>query len=107
LHCGPDESEPLRAIKDVLDRAVSKPATLPPFAARARRDHALHVSPDLTVIKVVWAPGMRLWPHDHRMWAAIGIYTGGEDNEFFRRNATSLVGIRRPQPRAGRRLPAR
>ena len=30
-------------------------------------------------------------PHDHRMWAAIGLYTGGEDNTFFRRDGQSLV----------------
>ena len=28
---------------------------------------------------------MRLYPHDHRMWAAIGIYQGREDNAFYRR----------------------
>jgi predicted metal-dependent enzyme (double-stranded beta helix superfamily) len=28
---------------------------------------------------------MRLVPHDHRMWALIGIYAGAEDNEFYRR----------------------
>ena len=85
------ETEPLRAIKEVLSRAVSKgddvAAALPPERAGLTR---LHVSAELTVLKVVWAPGMRLWPHDHRMWAAIGIYTGGEENEFFRRNGTSL-----------------
>jgi len=37
------------------------------------------------VLKVVWAPGMSIWPHDHQMWAAIGIYAGQEDNTFFRR----------------------
>lgn len=26
---------------------------------------------ELTIIKVVWAPGMSFGPHDHRMWAAI------------------------------------
>jgi predicted metal-dependent enzyme (double-stranded beta helix superfamily) len=86
------DNEPLRAIKEVLDRAVSKcdelAAALPPERAGLTR---LHVSPELTVLKLVWGPGMRLWPHDHRMWAAIGIYSGGEENEFFRRNGTSLV----------------
>jgi predicted metal-dependent enzyme (double-stranded beta helix superfamily) len=86
------EREPLRAIKDVLARAVSNcddvAAALPPERAGLTR---LHVSPELTVLQLVWAPGMRLWPHDHRMWAAIGIYTGGEENEFFRRKGTSLV----------------
>jgi predicted metal-dependent enzyme (double-stranded beta helix superfamily) len=28
---------------------------------------------------------MQLMPHDHRMWAVIGIYTGAEDNQFYRR----------------------
>ncbi len=51
----------------------------------------LHVSPELTVLKVVWAPGMTLKPHDHRMWASIGIYSGGEDNTFYRRTGTGLT----------------
>lgn len=29
---------------------------------------------------------MRLYPHDHRMWAVIGIYAGQEDNRFYRRS---------------------
>ena len=43
------------------------------------------------MIKVVWAPGMSLGPHDHRMWAAISIYSGGEDNTFYRRAGTGLT----------------
>jgi predicted metal-dependent enzyme (double-stranded beta helix superfamily) len=45
----------------------------------------LHHTPELTVLHVVWAPGMSLYPHDHRMWAIIGIYAGAEDNAFYRR----------------------
>jgi predicted metal-dependent enzyme (double-stranded beta helix superfamily) len=86
------EHEPRLAIKEVLAKAVSRPdevaAALPPERAEIVR---LHVSPELTVIKVVWAPGMRLGPHDHRMWASIGIYTGGEDNAFYRRAGTGLT----------------
>jgi predicted metal-dependent enzyme (double-stranded beta helix superfamily) len=33
----------------------------------------LHRSDDLTILQIVWAPGMRLFPHDHDMWACIGI----------------------------------
>ena len=54
----------------------------------------VHHTPELTVLNVVWAPGMELYPHDHRMWAAIGIYAGIEDNAFFRRpspDARTLV----------------
>lgn len=86
------ETEPRRAIKEVLARAVSEPEAvaraLPPERAGIER---LHVSPELTVIKVVWAPGMRLFPHDHRMWAAIGIYGGQEDNTFYRRAPEGVV----------------
>ena len=46
---------------------------------------ALFRSPDLTVLNLVWAPMMTLLPHDHRMWAVIGIYSGREDNIFWRR----------------------
>jgi predicted metal-dependent enzyme (double-stranded beta helix superfamily) len=97
-----NETEPLRAIKEVLARAVSTPdevaAALPPDRAEVT---GLHVSPELTILKFVWAPGMTLGPHDHRMWAAIGIYTGGEDNTFFRRSAGSIVesGGRALRPR--------
>ena len=53
-----------------------------PTLAEVRR---LHVSDTLTVINVVWAPRMTLMPHNHNMWAVIGIYTGREDNIFWRR----------------------
>ena len=36
---------------------------------------------------------MALYPHDHRLWAVIGLYGGQEDNTFFTRNKneTGLV----------------
>jgi predicted metal-dependent enzyme (double-stranded beta helix superfamily) len=86
------ESEPQRALREVLARAVAPGSgiadALPPERAGIE---ALHVSPELTVINVVWAPGMTLYPHDHRMWAAIGIYSGGEDNTFYRRANDTIV----------------
>jgi predicted metal-dependent enzyme (double-stranded beta helix superfamily) len=86
------EPEPLLAIKATLERALTHPGevadALPPDRAELVR---LYASPDLTVLKVVWAPGMSIWPHDHRMWASIGIYTGGEENAFFRRTADGLT----------------
>jgi predicted metal-dependent enzyme (double-stranded beta helix superfamily) len=86
------ETESRAAIRDVLLRALSDPEALadalPPTRAEIVR---LYVSPELTVLKVVWAPGMTLGPHDHRMWATIGVYSGGEDNKFYRRAGTSLT----------------
>jgi predicted metal-dependent enzyme (double-stranded beta helix superfamily) len=86
------DDEPRLAVKELLKAVMSCPsevaAALPPQRAELVR---LHVSPDLTILNVVWAPGMTLGPHDHRMWAAIGIYSGGEDNAFYRRAGTGLV----------------
>ncbi len=86
------EAQPRLAVKEVLDRAVSAPGevadALPPDKAELAR---LYVSDELTILKVVWAPGMSIRPHDHRTWASIGIYSGGEDNAFFRREGTGLA----------------
>jgi hypothetical protein len=40
----------------------------------------LHNADDLTVLQVAWTPGISLNPHEHRMWAALGMYGGREDN---------------------------
>jgi predicted metal-dependent enzyme (double-stranded beta helix superfamily) len=86
------EPEPRGAVKALLERAVADPS-LPEVLVPARAELVpLHVADDLTVLKVVWAPGMSVAPHDHLMWAAIGVYTGAEDNAFFRRDGASLVG---------------
>ena len=45
----------------------------------------LYKAADLTVINFVWAPCMTLLPHNHNMYAVIGIYNGREDNLFWRR----------------------
>jgi predicted metal-dependent enzyme (double-stranded beta helix superfamily) len=79
------ENEPQRAVKELLTRTVADPArladALPPERAQLT---LLHRSDELTIAKVVWGPGQRILPHDHLVWATIGLYTGGEDNAFYR-----------------------
>lgn len=75
------------AISKLLAEAVSEPDQIyqevgQPSSAKIQR---LHVSSDLTIINVVWAPKMTLLPHNHNMWAVIGVYAGREDNIFWRR----------------------
>jgi predicted metal-dependent enzyme (double-stranded beta helix superfamily) len=80
------EHEPRLAIKEVLARAVSNPRDLEAALPATRAELVpVHVSDELTVLKVVWAPGMSFRPHNHLMWAAIGLYGGQEDNTFYRR----------------------
>jgi len=80
------ETEPRQAIREVLVRVMSEPSKVgDAFQPTEGGLTLLHHAEDLTILHVVWAPGMKIYPHDHRMWAAIGIYSGQEDNEFFRR----------------------
>jgi predicted metal-dependent enzyme (double-stranded beta helix superfamily) len=76
-----------REVCEVVARAVSDPAAVLRGLgepSRAGVDKIYH-APDLTILNVVWAPGMTVMPHNHNMWAVIGIYTGREDNLFWRR----------------------
>jgi len=80
------EPDAVLATREVLARAVADSAGVGDvLQPRAGGLTALHNTDELTVLNVVWAPGMLLLPHDHRMWAAIAVYTGTEDNVFFRR----------------------
>lgn len=76
-----------RAVREIVARAVAEPAAVlrelgEPERAGIRK---LYRSDELTILDVVWAPRMTIMPHDHRMWAVIGVYTGREDNIFWRR----------------------
>jgi len=74
------------AVRAVLERAVSEPGALLAGIGEPREAgiHTLYHAPDLTILNVVWAPLMVLLPHNHKMWATIGIYTGREDNILWR-----------------------
>jgi|SRR5215211_1254511 len=87
------EAPPPLAVKDVMTRGVSRPNDVAGVLKPATGGLGLLLHrPDLTVIDARWAPGMRLMPHDHRMWAVIAVYQGSEDNTFYRRgNRGSLV----------------
>jgi predicted metal-dependent enzyme (double-stranded beta helix superfamily) len=74
-------------VREVVARAVSNPAAVVKGLGEPKRAQlqTLYHAPDLTVLNVIWAPTMTIMPHDHRMWAVIGLYTGREDNIFWRR----------------------
>ena len=76
-----------RAVREVLARALDHPGqVVESLGAPARAGiQKLYHSAELTILNVVWAPRMTIFPHNHRMWAVIGIYTGREDNIFWRR----------------------
>ena len=86
------DSNPQAAVREVLARAVrNHRAVLSELGEPAEAGlDVLHRSPQLTIFAAKWTPHMNLLPHDHAMWALIGIYTGREDNIFWRRGADGL-----------------
>ena len=76
-----------KAVREVVARAVSDPAAVLKMLGEPRRGEVqkIYHSPILTILNVVWAPYMTIYPHNHRMWAVIGVYTGREDNIFWRK----------------------
>jgi len=82
-----EERAPVEAIREILTRAVDDPSGVQKAVSESGRAgvQALHRSSDLTILNVVWGPGMTVMPHNHNMWAVIGIYSGREDNIFWRR----------------------
>ena len=81
------ESDSSKAMREVVARAVRDPAALIARIGEPQRAgiEVLHRSREVTILNLIWGPNMMVMPHDHRMWAVIGIYTGREDNIFWRR----------------------
>jgi predicted metal-dependent enzyme (double-stranded beta helix superfamily) len=76
-----------KLVREVVARAVSEPAGVLKGIGDPKRAEIqkLYHAPDLTILNVIWGPMMTVMPHNHQMWAVIGIYSGREDNVFWRR----------------------
>ena len=86
------ETDAREAVNELLKHAVSMPRDImqtlgEPGLAGIEK---IYQADDLTIINVAWGPGMALHPHNHEMWAVIGIYTGRENNTFYRRSDGGL-----------------
>lgn len=86
------ETEPQAAVLEVLRRMLQTPKTV--LAALGEPTeagiHVLHRSKTLTIFNATWTPQMNLMPHNHLMWANIGIYTGREDNIMWSRRSETI-----------------
>jgi len=89
------ETDPQGAIKEVLARAMSTPRAMLTALGEPREAgiNVLHRSETLTMFNATWTPRMNLMPHNHLMWALIGIYTGREDNILWRKTPENIEGF--------------
>jgi predicted metal-dependent enzyme (double-stranded beta helix superfamily) len=75
------------AVRELLTAAISDSAGIISALGKPRRagDQVLHRSPRLTILHIVWPPSFTQTPHNHLLWAEIGVYVGREDNIYWRR----------------------
>ena len=85
------EHDPRMAIRAVLEGALAGGQLADALEGYAAGLNVLYNAPDLTILNVVWPPLFNLFPHDHRMWAAIGVYGGREENTFYRRQGSAII----------------
>ena len=83
-----------RNVREVVARAVSEPDQVIKALGEPRAGgiQPIHQSPELTIINVLWPANMVIMPHDHTMWAVIGVYGGREDNMLWRRRPDAADG---------------
>jgi len=81
------------AIRALVESAVGSPRDVLQALGEPHRSgvEVLYHGTDLTILNLSWGPLMQVRPHDHRMWAVIGIYGGREQNRFFRRSENGLA----------------
>jgi predicted metal-dependent enzyme (double-stranded beta helix superfamily) len=87
------EKNPARRGAGIVAEAVSQPTGAFEIARRTQvvGYQSLYCAETLRILNVLWGPVMSLYPHDHRMWAVIGIYSGREDDTFYRRSESGLI----------------
>lgn len=86
------ETDAQAAVREVLARAVANPKAVTAALGEPRKAgiRILHQSATLTIFNANWTPQMNLMPHNHLMWANIGIFTGREDNIYWERTPGTI-----------------
>ena len=90
-----------RQVREVVGHAVADSASVVRGLGEPRQGglDVLHRSTALTILNVLWPAGMIVMPHNHALWAVIGVYNGREEISFG-------VSCRR-MPTAGSKQPGR
>ena len=91
-----------RLVREAVARAVSEPSAVLKGLGEPKRAEVqtLYHASDLTILNVIWGPMMTVTPHNHQMWAVIGIYSGREDNIFWRRRPDGSGRVEAARARA-------
>ena len=80
-------------VEETLRKLASEPGKLVDTLGEPTKGgiRSLYNDSEITILNIVWAPLMVLRPHDHNMWASIGVYGGREDNVYWQRSEGSIA----------------
>ena len=94
------QGQPPSIVKELLEEALRDPESIRQALAGigggnnvsggSMGDLLIYRSADLTVLKAAVPAGFKSPPHNHLMWAVIGVYEGQENNVFYRRSGAAL-----------------
>ena len=94
------QGQPPSAVKELLAEALRDPESVKEALATigggknvgegAMGDLVIYRSSDLTILKAAVPAKFKSPPHNHLMWAVIGVYDGQENNYFYRRSSGGL-----------------
>lgn len=94
------QGQPPSVVKELLEEALRDPESIKQALAAIGKDRqvgegnigdlVIFQSPDLTVLKAAVPARFKSPPHNHTMWAVIGVYDGQENNAFYRRSGDDL-----------------
>jgi len=86
------DTDPRAAIEELVARTVKQPGLIMHALGEPKRAsvNVIYKAEDLTILNLCWGPRLQFHPHDHRMWAVIGIYAGREQNFFYQRSGQGL-----------------
>ena len=85
------DARPHAAVRELVRGAVTDRTVGQVLSPERVVFDVLHRSPELTVLHIVLPPNMSSAPHDHLMWAVVGVIEGQEDNTFFRQAEPALA----------------
>ena len=87
-----DEADGPAAVRAVVEAAIRDGSSIDAALGRDLGEPDTLFSSDwLTVLRIRWPRGIRSWPHEHRMWAVIGVYAGHEQNRLYERSPDGLA----------------
>ncbi|MEL7546475.1 MAG: cysteine dioxygenase family protein [Pseudomonadota bacterium] len=80
------------AVRTALANAIAAWGGPPPWIENTASGEfsVVYRDRDLTIMNIIWPPGVITEPHNHNSWAVIGIYQGREDNLLWQRDEDGI-----------------